>query len=122
MTTLTKRPGCLFSKSKHAFSFGPSSLTASCLPKTNESMCLCKKLSIIIRSSFICNSQNLETTQKAISRRMDGIHCSIFIQLNIQFSCSVVSDSLRPRESQHARPPCPSPSPGVHSNSCPSSP
>ena len=38
-----------------------------------------------------------------------------------QVSCSVVSDSLRPRESQHARPPCPSPTPGVHSNSCPSS-
>ena len=39
-----------------------------------------------------------------------------------QFSCSVVSDSLRPHESQHARPPCPSPTPGVHSDSCPSSP
>ena len=38
-----------------------------------------------------------------------------------QFSRSVVSDSLRPHESQHARPPCPSPTPGVHSNSCPSS-
>ena len=30
-----------------------------------------------------------------------------------------MSDSLRPRESQHARPPCPSPTPRVHSNSCP---
>ena len=40
---------------------------------------------------------------------------------SVQFSCSVLSDSLRPRESQHARPPCPSPSPGVHSNSRPSS-
>ena len=38
-----------------------------------------------------------------------------------QFSHSVVFDSLRPHESQHARPPCPSPTPGVHSNSCPSS-
>ena len=36
-----------------------------------------------------------------------------------QFSRSVVSDSLRPHESQHARPPCPSPTLGVHSNSCP---
>ena len=40
---------------------------------------------------------------------------------SVQFSCSVVSDSLRPHESQHARPPCPSPTPGVHSNSRPSS-
>ena len=39
---------------------------------------------------------------------------------SVQFS-SVMSDSLWPHESQHARPPCPSPSPGVHSNSCPSS-
>jgi len=38
---------------------------------------------------------------------------------SVQFSRSVVSDSLWPHESQHARPPCPSPTPGVHSNSCP---
>ena len=38
-----------------------------------------------------------------------------------QISCLVMSDSLRPHESQHARPPCPSPTPGVHSDSCPSS-
>ena len=40
---------------------------------------------------------------------------------SVQFSCSVVSDSLRPHESQHARPPCPSPTPGVHSDPRPSS-
>ena len=39
----------------------------------------------------------------------------------VQFSHSVVSDSLQPHESQHARPPCPSPTPGVYSNPCPSS-
>ena len=39
----------------------------------------------------------------------------------IQFSRSVVSDSLRPHESQHARPPYPSPTPGLHSDSSPSS-
>ena len=39
----------------------------------------------------------------------------------IQFSGSVMSNSLWPHELQHARPPCPSPSPRVHSNSCPSS-
>ena len=38
---------------------------------------------------------------------------------SVQFSHSVVSDSLWPHESQHARPPCPSPTLGVHSNSCP---
>ena len=40
---------------------------------------------------------------------------------SVQFSDSVASDSSRPHESQHARPPCPSPTPRVHSNSCPSS-
>ena len=38
---------------------------------------------------------------------------------SVQFSCSVTSDSLWPHGLQHTRPPCPSPSPGVHSNSCP---
>ena len=38
---------------------------------------------------------------------------------SVQFSCSVVSDSLRPHESQHARPPWPSPTLGVYSKPCP---
>ena len=37
---------------------------------------------------------------------------------SVQFSCLVVSDSLRPHESQHPRPPCPSPTPGDHQNTC----
>ena len=40
---------------------------------------------------------------------------------SVQFSRSVLSNSLRPHESQHARPPCLSPTPRVHSNSCASS-
>ena len=44
--------------------------------------------------------------------------CVVCFQ-SVQFSRSVLSDSLRPHESQHARSPCPSPTPGVHSNSCP---
>ena len=39
---------------------------------------------------------------------------------SVQFSGSVVSDSLRPHESQHAGPPCPPPTPGLHSDSRPS--
>ena len=38
---------------------------------------------------------------------------------SVQFSHSVVSNSLQPNETQHARPPCPSPTPGVHPNPCP---
>ena len=44
-----------------------------------------------------------------------------YLHLSVQFSRSVVSDSLQPHESQHTRPPCPSPTPGVHPNPCPSS-
>ena len=56
----------------------------------------------------------------------DGIFCTVRFSMYIpscaesfQFSCSVMSDSLRPHEPQHARPPCPSPTLGVHPNPCP---
>ena len=53
------------------------------------------------------------------------LHCkgilSHWTTTSVQFSRSVVSDSLWPHEPQHARPPCPSPTPGVYSNSGPSS-
>ena len=54
-----------------------------------------------------------------------AILCILFILKqyfsSIQFICSVMFNSLRPHELQHARPPCPSPTPGVYSSSCPSS-
>ena len=58
----------------------------------------------------------IEMKQEKVGRRDHKISIS-----SVQFSRSVMSDSLRPHESQHARPPCPSPTPGVHSNSRPSS-
>ena len=61
--------------------------------------------------SFSCD------VTRAASRKF---HFCIHIS-SIQFSHSVVSDSLRPHELQHSRPPCSSPSPRVHSDSCPSS-
>ena len=54
------------------------------------------------------------------SMSMDFSLC-IFMWYSVQFSCSVVSDSLQPHGLQHTRPPYPSPTPGVYSNSCPSS-
>ena len=53
-----------------------------------------------------------------------SLHMFVFLIdffFSVQCSRSVASDSLQPHESQHTRPPCPSPTPGVHSNSCPSS-
>ena len=59
-------------------------------------------------------------------QRSDYIHlirswCILGSFSSVQFSCSVMSDSLQPHELQHARPPCPSPTPGVHLNPWPSS-
>ena len=45
------------------------------------------------------------------------LHVNIYKFSSLQFSCSVMSNSLRPHELQHTRPPCPSPTPGVHSDS-----
>ena len=66
-----------------------------------------------------CIEQSVETTNvyKPISAQFSHSVVSDSFS-SVQFSCSVVSDSSRPHESQHARPPCPSPTPGVHPNSC----
>ena len=52
---------------------------------------------------------------------MTFIPCSVQFS-SVQFSCSVLSNSLQPHGLQHTRIPCPSPTPGVHSDSWPSSP
>ena len=61
-----------------------------------------------------------ECTKARVNLNVNYNLCMIQFS-SVQFSRSVVSNSLRPHESQHARPPCPSPSPRVHSDSCPSS-
>ena len=70
----------------------------------------------------------LKLLNKLLSRRQwtslsstGPLYCQCRPQPSDQISCSVMSNSLRPHESQHARPPCPSPNPRVHSNSRPSS-
>ena len=50
---------------------------------------------------------------------IDGHLGSFHIFSSVQFSHSVMSNSLRPHKPQHTRPPCPSPTPGVHPNPCP---
>ena len=56
-----------------------------------------------------------------VTKKYDCIYYDVKKEIMhlVQFSRSVVSDSLWPHESQHARPPCPSPTPGFHSNSRP---
>ena len=69
--------------------------------------------------------QSLVRDFLSLLMRIIELHCGLgfsFLQFSsVQFSRSVMSDCLRPHESQHTRPPCPSPTPGVYSNSCPSS-
>ena len=60
----------------------------------------------------------METIQWQKNSLFNGWFWNSWISQSVQFSCSVVSDSLRPHELQHARPPCPSPTPGVYSNLC----
>ena len=60
--------------------------------------------------------------QLTVFQITDSFLCFRYCAINsfsVQFSCSVVSDSSRPHELQHARAPCPSPTPGVHSDSRP---
>jgi len=69
-------------------------------------------------------TQNLWDSVKAVLRgRFTAIHAYLKKEefSSVQFNHSVMSDSLQPHELQHARPPCPSPSPRVHPNPCTSS-
>ena len=66
-----------------------------------------------IQDHITCLLRNLYAGQEATVRTRHETISSV------QFSCSVVSNSLRPHEPQHSRPLCPSPSPRVYSNSCP---
>ena len=87
-------------------------------------------ISVYLISTYLCGflwymSQTKATTlQRNISRLtlaiVIGVIFSCFFS-SVQCSRSVMSDSLRPHELQHARPPCPSPTPEAYPNSCPSS-
>ena len=77
---------------------------------------MCKWISVTDMQVTKHNNRNSHLKKKKQKKNYHSTFSSV------QFSCSVVSDSLQPHESQHARPPCPSPTLGVHSDSRPSSP
>ena len=64
-----------------------------------------------------------QTCSKQGKKYVKAVYCHLayltYIQSSVQFSLSVVSDSLQHHEPQHARPLCPSTTPGVHPNPCP---
>ena len=63
------------------------------------------------------HESKVSTTDERIKKMWSILY--ITMEYSVQFSCSVMSNSLRPHELQHTRPPCPSPTPGVYPNSCP---
>ena len=67
------------------------------------------------------NERRFPWWQRNELRQFEFTTFALFVFSSVQFSRSVVSDSLRPHQSQHARPPCPSPTPRVHPDSRPSS-
>ena len=78
-------------------------------------------LSPLSTSHWKKKNKKQKTKQYWRSTTLENWYCfQIYCQFNsVQFSHSVMSDSLQPHESQQASPPCPSPTPGVHPNPCP---
>ena len=74
-----------------------------------------------ILANHVCDKELISKIYKELFKIIGKSERNQLKTGSVQLSHSVVSDSLRPHESQHARPPCPSPTPGVHSDSCPSS-
>ena len=70
-------------------------------------------------SSAIYNNPKLEVNRMPSKSGRGDVRSAHPIRQSVQFSRSLVSDSLWPHGLQHARPPCPSPTPGVHPNPCP---
>ena len=75
-----------------------------------------------LNNTLLDNQQITEKIKKEIKIciEMNENENTTTQNLSVQFSRSVVSDSLRPHGLQHARLPCPSPTPGPYSHSCPS--
>ena len=80
---------------------------------------LARRLSKILTGGTQKNSNCIENTNTTLINDGTIQFSSVQSLSSVQFSRSVVSGSLGPHESQHARPPCPSPTPGVYSDSCP---
>ena len=85
-------------------------------------MSVCRVFSCVVqRGCLLWPVHSLGKTLLAFALLHSVLQGQICLFSSVQFSHSVMSDSLRPHEPQHARPPCPSPTPRVHSNPCLSS-
>ena len=75
-----------------------------------------------IKRCLLLRRKAMTNLDSILKSRDSTLPTKVCLVSSVQFSHSVVSDSSWPHESQHARPPCPLPTPGVHSDSRPSSP
>ena len=83
-----------------------------------------KKYTVVTGWPSIITLENLLYLKNIILKWIPTIYSSLYLSsychsFTVKLTHSVVPDSQRPHESQHARPPCPSPTPRVYSNSCP---
>ena len=85
---------------------------------SSDSFCLFWGV-FLVKSTFKMFLINFLLAYKCFTTLCEFLLYSKVSQPSVQFSHTVVSDTLWPSGLQHARPPCPSPTPGVHSNSCP---
>ena len=99
----------------------PSNCAHCCLPKWIENLhpklCTWVFISVLSTIAKTCKQPICSTVGKLINK----LWYIQRMEYSVQFSHLVVPDSLRPHESQHAKPPYPSPTAGVYPNSCPSS-
>ena len=70
---------------------------------------------VLVKSQYVITMKSYFSKLDTMYLKDSNVFRHTVTFSSVQFSRSVVSDSLRPHESQHARPPCPSPTPGVHS-------
>ena len=84
-------------------------------------LCLKKDVHTFIQKSCAAETWKPSSVLSVSHSSSSKEHWSQITISSVQFSLSVVSNSLQPHEPQHARPLCPSPTPGAYSNSCPSS-
>jgi len=91
--------------------------------KWHSKVCFCEFIFLLYMYSEKGMKGSEMTREELSIKRQLSVEVDMlydYIQFSsVQFSRSVVSDSLWPHESQHARPPCPSPTPGVHTDSRP---
>ena len=102
-------------------------LTGAQLPQSKKVLHLCMqslRLCPTLCDSVDCGLSGFFVREGASPGKNTGVYWPILVAIpgSVQFSSvAQLCLTLRPHESQHARPPCPAPTPRVHSNSCPSS-